>query len=126
MIKVLVVDDHLAVRRALSGRLKIERDFQIVEEGINAFDGIRLALQHNPVVIVMDYQMSGMDGIEATRVLKQLCPRCPVIILSLQNSGQLLQLATEAGAFAWVGKHEPVEHLIEVIHKANEDLHKQN
>jgi len=72
-IKVLLVDDHEMVRIGLSAVLGTEEDIEVVGEASNGEDGIRLALEYKPDVVLMDLVMDGMDGIETTRkLLKQL------------------------------------------------------
>ena len=69
MIKVILVDDHEMVRLGLKSFLDLQEDVEVVGEAVNGEEGIRLALEKRPDVVVMDLVMPEMDGVEATLAL---------------------------------------------------------
>ena len=118
MIKIMLVDDDTSVRFGLRMRLELELDFEIVGEAENGLEAIRLAIETNPDVIVMDIEMAIMDGIEATRKIKKLYPSIAVIILSIHNDLNNRENAQIAGAVSCLEKKGSVKELIRAIHQA--------
>jgi DNA-binding NarL/FixJ family response regulator len=113
-IRVLLVDDEAGVRRGLRLRLGLEPDLRVVGEASGGVSAIDVASSVSPDV-VMDIEMSGGDGITATRLLHHAIPRLRVVVLSIHDSVSVRGLAAKAGAAAFVGKHETSERLIQAI-----------
>jgi DNA-binding NarL/FixJ family response regulator len=120
-IRVLLVDDEASVRRGLRLRLGLEPDLRVVGEATNGASALDVAASVNPNVVVMDIEMSGGDGITATRLLTRSNPSVRVVILSIHDSAQFRGQATRAGAAAFVGKHESSERLIQAIRNAGRE-----
>lgn len=104
LIKVLLVDDHEMVRIGLAAVLGTEDGIEVVGEASNGHDGIRLAQEYRPDVVLMDLVMEGMDGIETTRKLLQLYPDCKVIVLTSFLDDEKMYPVIEAGAFSYLLK----------------------
>ena len=113
-IRVLLVDDHQVVREGLKRMLELDKDIQVVGEAVNGEDGITQAERLSPDVILMDIKMPDMDGITATRQLKQKMPDVKVIMLTLYDSEFVTQ-AIEAGASGYILKDAKGEQLIQAI-----------
>jgi DNA-binding NarL/FixJ family response regulator len=96
MIKILIADDDAAVRDGLCSILSLHADFKIVEKAVNGLDAIAKASRYHPDVILMDAQMPGMDGIEATRRSKERFPTIKVLLLTVHTS--YIEEALAAGA----------------------------
>lgn len=105
VIRLLLVDDQPQVRRGLAMRLALEADILVVGECGDAESAIALAGALQPDVIVMDVELPGMDGIDATRSLRLAAPRTAIIMLSLHDDCATVARATAAGAAAFVAKH---------------------
>lgn len=103
-IKVLLVDDHEMVRIGLAAVLGTEDDLEVVGEASNGKDGIRLAKEYKPDVVLMDLVMDGMDGIETTRKLLAEVPSCKVIVLTSYLDDEKVYPVIEAGAFSYLLK----------------------
>lgn len=104
-IKVLLVDDHEMVRIGLAAVLGTEEDIEVVGEASSGEEGIRLAQEYEPDVILMDLVMEGgMDGIEATRKLLSLQPECKVIVLTSYLDDEKMYPVLEAGAISYLLK----------------------
>ena len=116
-IRVLLVDDHQVVREGLKRMLEPDKDIQVVGEAVNGEDGITQAERLWPDVILMDIKMPDMDGITATRQLKQKMPDVKVIMLTLYDSEYVTQ-AIEAGASGYILKDAEREQLIQAIRDA--------
>lgn len=117
-IKVLLVDDHEMVRIGLASVLGTEEDIEVVGEASNGTDGIRLAEQFVPDVVLMDLVMDGMDGIETTRRLLELVPSCKVIVLTSYLDDEKIYPVIEAGAFSYLLKTSRAAEIAEAIRSA--------
>jgi DNA-binding NarL/FixJ family response regulator len=114
-IKILLVDDQATVRRGLRMRLELEPDLVVAGEAGDADTAVLLARDLAPDVVLMDVEMAGCDGIAATARLRELCPECPVIVLTLHDDTATRSRAAAAGARAFVPKHQVADRLIDVI-----------
>lgn len=114
-IRVLLVDDQRNVRRGLAMRLALEPDITVVGEAEDGVDAIDAATRLEPDVLVMDYEMPRMDGIEATRALAAAGGRSRVVMLSIHDTAAVKAAAASAGVQAFVCKQEPSDHLLAAI-----------
>lgn len=113
-IRLLLVDYQQAVRRGLKMRLALEEDLEVVGEAGDATEAISLARALRPDVIVMDVEMPGVSGIEATQRLSAVAPRSAVVIFTLRDDAATQEQARAAGA-AFVAKHRTEETLLAAI-----------
>lgn len=123
-IRVLLVDDHQVVREGLRRMLELESDLQIVGEASNAKEVFEQVETQAPEVVLMDIKMPGTDGIELTRQLKEKCPNCSIIMLTLYD--EYLHQAIEAGAKGYLVKDIDREELVKAIravHEGRSPLH---
>ena len=118
LIKVLLVDDHEMVRIGLAAVLGTEDGIEVVGEASNGHDGIRLAQEYRPDVVLMDLVMEGMDGIETTRKLLQLYPECKVIVLTSFLDDEKMYPVIEAGAFSYLLKTSRASEIAQAIRAA--------
>ncbi|OPH56151.1 DNA-binding response regulator [Paenibacillus ferrarius] len=118
LIKVLLVDDHEMVRIGLAAVLGTEDGIEVVGEASNGHDGIRLAQEYRPDVVLMDLVMEGMDGIETTRKLLQLYPDCKVIVLTSFLDDEKMYPVIEAGAFSYLLKTSRASEIAQAIRAA--------
>jgi DNA-binding NarL/FixJ family response regulator len=117
-IRILLVDDQSSVRRGLAMRLQLEPDITVVGEAEDGNAAVAAAQSLHPDVLVMDYEMPGMDGIEATRTLADLGSDSRVVMLSIHDNPAVKQAAAGAGVHAFVAKHQPSEALLAAIRSA--------
>lgn len=117
-IKVLLVDDHEMVRIGLAAVLGTEDGIEVVGEANNGTEGIRLAQEYKPDVVLMDLVMDGMDGIETTRRLLQLHPDCKVIVLTSYLDDEKMYPVIEAGAFSYLLKTSRASEIAQAIRAA--------
>lgn len=85
-VTVLIVDDNGVVRDGLRGMLRNQRDIAIVGEAVNGWDALAKVAQLQPDVVLMDVQMPSMDGIEATRSIKERDPGRRILVLTVHPS----------------------------------------
>lgn len=114
-IRVLLVDDHTLVRRGLKALLDGYPDVSVIGEAGNGQEALTLAAQLTPNIVLMDIAMPWMDGVEATRRIKQEWPEILVIGLSVNNSPQAVEAMTAAGAASFVPKDTAAEQLYDAI-----------
>jgi DNA-binding NarL/FixJ family response regulator len=117
-IRILLVDDQSSVRRGLAMRLQLEPDITIVGEAENAISAINAASVLRPDVLVMDYEMPGMNGVEAARKLSEMGSASRVVMLSIHDNPTVKKEAAESGIDAFIAKHQPSEALLAAIRAA--------
>ena len=117
-ITVLIVDDHAVVRRGIRALLEAEGDFTVVGEVGSGGEAVLLAADLAPDVVLMDLLMPEMDGVEATRLLKQRSPRSQVIVLTSYHEDEHIFPAIRAGALSYLLKGVGLEELTEAVRKA--------
>lgn len=114
-IKLLIVDDIAHVRQGLNTRLNLSDEIEVIGEAGNGFEAIGMALVLNPDVILMDYEMPKLNGIEATKIVKNLNPDIHIVMISIHDNEEIKRKAIEVGAAAYENKATPVDELINKI-----------
>lgn len=114
-IRILVVDDHRLIRRGLCSLLEFDPTLKVVGEAGDAEEAIQRALELSPDVILMDVNMPGTGGIEATRQLHHLLPDARVLILTVQEDEEMLMAALKVGAAGYVTKRAADSELTDAI-----------
>jgi len=116
MIRIVIVDDHPAIRRMLRQLLSQSEEIRIVAEASNGKEALDSVREHSPDVITLDLMMNEMNGLEVLERLRTF-PRPPkVVVISLYDAPQLMQRAIEDGADAYIPKKElNPERLIETV-----------
>jgi DNA-binding NarL/FixJ family response regulator len=125
-MRVLIVDDHLAVRRSLAQALGAEPGIEVVGEAPDGDSAVRLARQLGPDIVLMDVSMPGLSGIDATRLLLRECPQTRVIGLSVHDWPIYVTRMLEAGACAYLLKDCDLEELIREMYNAWDDARSLN
>lgn len=118
LISVLLVDDHKVVRQGVRAFLQTQADLVVVAEAENGATAVALAAEHAPDVALMDLIMPGMDGVEATRRVKQVSPRTQVIVLTSYHEDEHIFPAIRAGALSYVLKDIEPGELATAVRKA--------
>ena len=85
-ISVMIVDDHEMVRRGACSYLEAQQDISVVAQAGSGEEAVRLAREFVPDVVLMDLVMPGMDGVDATRKVKDVSPRTQIIVLTSTGS----------------------------------------
>lgn len=115
-IRLMLVDDHDIVRVGLKTFLDGESNLKVIAEAGTGSEAIGLIEQASPDVVIMDISMPGVDGIEATRRIKEGYPDCRVLILSVHEDKQYLFEVMAAGASGYITKHSVPDELVNAIH----------
>jgi serine phosphatase RsbU (regulator of sigma subunit)/DNA-binding NarL/FixJ family response regulator len=117
-IRVLLVDDHTVVRSGLGAFLLAFDDLELIGEASDGQEAVHLCEQLQPDVVLMDLVMPRMDGVSATRVIRERWPRIQVIALTSFMEKESVQGALEAGAISYLLKNVSTEELVEAIRAA--------
>lgn len=117
-ISVILVDDHAVVRQGVRAFLQTQPDIVVVGEAGSGQEAVTQATQHAPDVMLMDLIMPGMDGVEATRMVKMVSPRTQIIVLTSYHQDEHIFPAIRAGALSYLLKDVEPSALGDAIRKA--------
>jgi DNA-binding NarL/FixJ family response regulator len=115
MPRVLIVDDHAFIRRGVQTILNPFPEWEFCGEADNGNDAIRMAEALKPEVIIMDLSMPGLNGIEATRVIRKNQPAVKIVLLTLHESAELVRNAFRAGARGYLLKTDAEQELVKAL-----------
>ncbi len=119
-IRVMIVDDHDMVRSGLEVFLETCDDLILVGQASNGEEAVQICQELEPDVILMDLIMPGMDGVAATRVIRQNFPQAQIIALTSFKEKELVQEALQAGAIGYLLKNISIDELADAVHAAYE------
>ena len=125
LIKVLIVDDIAETRENIRKLLQFEVDFEIVGAARSGFEGIELAKELEPDVILMDINMPDIDGITATETIRRDVPHSQIVILTVQADPNYMRRAMLAGARDFLTKPPSVDEMIGAIRRAGKLAHEE-
>jgi two-component system, NarL family, response regulator LiaR len=117
-ITVMIVDDHALVRQGVRAFLETQPGITVLADAGSGEEATRLAAELVPDVALMDLVMPGMDGVEATRRLKQVSPRTQVIVLTSYHQDEHIFPAIRAGALSYLLKDVDSSDLADAVRKA--------
>jgi len=115
LIKLILADDHAVVRSGLRMLLEVQADIEIVAEVENGTDAVRQTMLLKPDIVLMDIQMPGLNGIEATKQIKELAPQTAVLALTMYEDDQYFFEMLHAGASGYVPKRAAPDELLTAI-----------
>lgn len=115
MIRVLLVDDHQIVRAGLRMLFQAEADIEIVGEAGSGAEALEMVQSLDPHVVLMDVAMPEMSGIEATRRIRELCPQCAVLALTMHEDEQYFFQMLNAGAAGYIPKRAAPDDLVSAV-----------
>ena len=118
-IRVLVVDDHSMVRTGLATFIRTKADLELLGEARDGQRALRLCEDLEPDVVLMDLVMPRMDGVAATRAIRERWPQVQIIALTSFKDKDMVQDALRAGAIGYLLKDVSVDELAEAIRAAH-------
>jgi two-component system, NarL family, response regulator DesR len=121
-IRLLLADDQALVRGALAALLDLEPDLEVVAEVGSGDEVVSAATRDAPDVALLDVEMPGLDGIEATRAVKRAVPGLRVLIVTTFGRPGYLRRALQAGADGFVVKDTPARELAEAVRRVHAGL----
>jgi NarL family two-component system response regulator LiaR len=114
-IRILIADDHAFVREGTRRILEQEPDLEVVAEAGDGEEAVRLSCDLKPDVALLDVAMPRLDGIEATRRIKALCPGVAILVLSAYDDDQFVFGLLEAGAAGYLLKNVRGQEIVDAI-----------
>jgi DNA-binding NarL/FixJ family response regulator len=114
-LRILVADDHELVRRGIRGLLRARHGWIVVGEAANGREAVEKALRLKPDVAIVDISMPELDGLQATRQIREAVPTTQVVVLTMHDSGQMVRRVLDAGAFGYVLKSDLAAHLVKAV-----------
>lgn len=122
MIRVLLAEDMLMIRAALTALLKLEPDLDVVAEVTRGDEIVPCALEHRPDVAVVDIDLPVIDGITAAAALRERLPSCRILVLTALGQPGQVRRALAAGIEAFLVKDAPGDRLADAIRRTHAGL----
>jgi len=119
--RLLIADDHDLIRESTRYMVEGEKDLEVVGEAVNGQHALELCRQLRPDLVLMDARMPEMDGLTATRAIKEELPAIRVLVVTAYESEDYRREAASAGATGYILKDAPREQLLEAVRKALTD-----
>ena len=117
-IRVVVADDHPIVRQGVVALLEAEPDIEVVADVADGRAAISAVLAEEPDVVLMDLRMPQLDGVDATRAIRERRPAVAVLVLTTYDTDEAIVRAVEAGAAGYMLKDSPTEDLVDAVRRA--------
>jgi DNA-binding NarL/FixJ family response regulator len=114
-VRVVLVEDNDVFREALELLLGLRSDVEVLASVADGAAAVPACREHDPDVVVIDYRMPGLDGVQATVALAQGCPDAAVVCLTASIGPREAEALLAAGAFACVGKDEELDTIVATI-----------
>jgi DNA-binding NarL/FixJ family response regulator len=113
--RIVVVDDHPLLRHSIRSFLETQSDFEVVGEGCNGLEAIKLVSELHPDVVIIDIGMPGMNGLEATRKIKAENPKILILVLTVHTDEEWVLEIMRAGASGYLIKDVFGDQLVEAV-----------
>ena len=117
-IRIVLVEDNQVFREALELVLGLQTDIEVVASVGSGNDAVAAAEEHAPDVVLMDYRLPGLDGVQATRAVLQAAPDVAVVCLTASANLREVDALYEAGAVACLSKDQELDEIIGAIRRA--------
>lgn len=118
MIRVVVVEDNDVFREALELLLELQDDIEVVASVNDGTRAVPACVEHRPDVVVMDYRLPGLDGVQATRAVLATCPDTAVVVLTASATVREMGALVDAGAVACLTKDQELDQIVGAIKSA--------
>jgi DNA-binding NarL/FixJ family response regulator len=117
-IRLLLVEDNEVFREALELLLALRTDIVVVASVSDGVSAVDAAVEHRPDVVLMDYRLPGIDGVQATRAVRAAAPDVAVVCLTASANLREVDALFEAGAVACLSKDQELDQIVEAIRNA--------
>src|SRR6202051_1079421 len=114
-LRILVADDHELVRRGIRDSLRARRGWTVVGEAINGREAVEKANRLKPDIAILDISMPDLDGLQATRRIREIVPSTKVVVLTMHDSDQMVRRVLDAGALGYVLKSDLATQLVKAV-----------
>jgi DNA-binding NarL/FixJ family response regulator len=117
-VRIVLVEDNQVFREALELLLGLRSDVDVVASVADGSRAVPACREHSPDVILMDYRMPGLDGVQATAAVLAACPDVAVVCLTASANRREIEALYEAGAVACLTKDRELDDIVAAIHRA--------
>ena len=117
-IRIVLVEDNQVFREALELLLGLRSDVEVVASVGDGSQAVPMCQEHQPDVVLMDYRLPGLDGVQATAAVRKACPGVAVVCLTASANAAEMDALRDAGAFACLTKDQELEAIVEAIRSA--------
>jgi DNA-binding NarL/FixJ family response regulator len=115
MLRILLADDHSIVRRGLKELLEEHVGWNVCAEAVTGREAVEMAVEHRPHVAVLDLSMPELNGLEATRRIRQAAPETEVLVFTMHESEELVREVLAAGARGYLLKSDAADQLVPAV-----------
>jgi len=117
-VRILLVEDNQVFREALELLFSLRDDIEVVASVSDGHNAAPACVEHRPDVVLMDYRLPGLDGVQATRAVREACPSAAVVCLTASAEGREIEALQAAGAIACLTKDQELEEIVAAIKRA--------
>jgi len=117
-IRILLVEDNEVFREALELLLGMRGDVEVVASVGDGAAAVPACREHRPDVVLMDYRLPGLDGVQATTALREACPEAAVVCLTASANTREVEALYQAGAIACLTKDQELDTIVDAIRRA--------
>lgn len=117
-IRIVLVEDNDVFREALELLLGLRSDVEVVASVADGADVVPICRELQPDVVLMDYRLPGLDGVQATAAVREACPEVAVICLTGAAGGHEIDALYDAGAVSCLTKDQEMDEIVAAIHRA--------
>jgi len=117
-IRIVLVEDNQVFREALELLLGLQADLDVVASVGSGTDAVAAVKEHGPDVVLMDYRLPGLDGVQATRAVREAAPGVAVVCLTASANLREVDALYEAGAVACLSKDQELDEIVAAIRRA--------
>jgi DNA-binding NarL/FixJ family response regulator len=117
-VRILLVEDNEVFREALEMLLGMRGDVEVVASVGDGAAAVPACREHRPDVVLMDYRLPGLDGVQATTALREACPEAAVVCLTASANTREIEALYQAGASACLTKDQELDTIVEAIRSA--------
>src|SRR6202051_762223 len=114
-LRILVADDHELVRRGIRALLRVRRGWTVVGEAMNGREAVEKANRLKPDVAILDISMPDLDGLQATRRIRDAVPTTEIVVLTIHDSDQMVRRVLDTGALGYVLKSDLPTQLVKAV-----------
>jgi DNA-binding NarL/FixJ family response regulator len=118
-VRIVLVEDNKVFREALELLLGLRSDVEVVAAVGDGTAAVAACLELSPDVVVLDFRLPGMDGVQVTEAVKKACPDVAVLCLTATASGAETEALIAAGAVACLRKDQELDEIVAAIHSAS-------
>lgn len=118
-LRILIADDHEFVRCGIRGLLRVQRGWRVAGEATNGREAVEKAKTLKPDIAIIDFSMPELDGLQATREIREAAPNTEIVMLTMHESGQMVRRVLGAGALGYVLKSDLAACLVKAVRDAS-------